>query len=316
MTDIIDAASGPILLLGPQTDFNEIGEALDEVQAEGTIALITTGWQENESEDEALIEKLRRPAINLALHARSERVYAQESGYAKARAARQARLQHLQRFYRMRLEAVDEAAHAIGVRHVDAELLEEQQSITVAQMRHLDDDHLSRCQKEWAAFDEQWPAERQTSIARERAELAQIIDRCAAVVISGGHLTALLNRLRLFDVLANTGSKPIIAWSAGAMCLSDRIVLFHDSPPFGKNLAQMLDVGLGLVNNVVVMPDPSRRLRTDQSGGIARFTQRMAPAECVGMDKGARLLFKQGQLQSAFADRLLPSGEFQRGWRL
>ena len=160
MTDIIDAASGPILLLGPQTDFNEIGEALDEVQAEGTIALITTGWQENESEDEALIEKLRRPAINLALHARSERVYAQESGYAKARAARQARLQHLQRFYRMRLEAVDEAAHAIGVRHVDAELLEEQQSITVAQMRHLDDDHLSRCQKEWAAFDEQWPAKR------------------------------------------------------------------------------------------------------------------------------------------------------------
>jgi len=316
MTAINDETTGPIVLLGPQTDFNEIGEMLDEVQADGSVALITTGWQENESEDEALIEKLRRPAINLALHARSERIYAQESGYAKARAARQARLQHLQRFYRMRLEAIDEAARAIGVRHVDAELLDEQHSITVAQMCHLDNDHLQRCQTEWAAFDSQWPAAEQASIASERAELAEIVDRCAAVVISGGHLTALLNRLRLFNVLANLGNKPIIAWSAGAMCLSDRIVLFHDSPPFGKNLAQMLDVGLGLIKNVVVMPDPSRRLRTHESEGISRFTQRMAPAECLGMDIGARLIFNQGRLQSAFAHRLLPNGQLQRGWRL
>ena len=100
------------------------------------------------------------------------------------------------------------------------------------------------------------------------------------------------------------------------MCLSDRIVLFHDSPPFGKNLAQLLDVGLGLANDVVVMPDPRRRLRSDQPQGIARFTQRMAPAQCLGMDNGARLVFHRGRLVKAFADRLQPDGRTQRGWRL
>jgi hypothetical protein len=315
MTAASHHAAAPIVLLGPQTDFAEIGEVLDEFKVAGTVALVTTGWQENESEDEALVEQLRRPAVNLALHARSERVYAQEPLYAKARASRQARLQHLQRFYRMRLEAIDEAARAIGVRHVDAEILQEQQSITVAQMRQLDEDHLQRCQAEWTAFDQQWPAAEQASIARERAAIAEQTAQCAAIVIAGGHLTALLNRLRLFDVLATVGNKPIIAWSAGAMSLTDRIVLFHDSPPFGKNLAQMLDVGLGLASGVVVMPDPRHRLRTDQPQGIARFTQRMAPALCLGMDPGARLVFRGGHLVKGFADRLLPDGRMERGWR-
>jgi hypothetical protein len=315
MTASSHHAAAPIVLLGPQTDFAEIGEVLDEFKVAGRVALITTGWQENESEDEALVEQLRRPAINLALHARSERVYAQEPLYAKARASRQARLQHLQRFYRMRLEAVDEAARAIGVRHVEAEILLEQQSITIAQMRQLDEDHLQRCQAEWTAFDQQWPAAEQASIAHERAAIAELVGECAAVVIAGGHLTALLNRLRLFDVLAAAGNKPIIAWSAGAMCLSDRIVLFHDSPPFGKNLAQMLDVGLGLAKGVVVMPDPRHRLRTDQPEATAWFTQRMAPALCLGMDPGARLVFRGGHLVKAFADRLLPDGRMQYGWQ-
>jgi hypothetical protein len=316
MTASSHQAGAPIVLLGPQTDFAEIGEVLDELKVAGTVALITTGWQENEREDEALVEQLRRPAVNLALHARSERVYAQEPLYAKARAARQARLQHLQRFYRMRLEAIDEAARAIGVRHVEAELLLEQQSITVAQMRQLDADHLQRCQAEWTAFDQQWPAAEQASIASERAAIAELLGQCAAIVIAGGHLTALLNRLRLFDVLATVGQQPIIAWSAGAMSLSDRIVLFHDSPPFGKNLAQMLDVGLGLARGVVVMPDPRHRLRTDEPQGIARFTQRMAPAQCLAMDPGARLVFRGGHLSKAFADRLRPDGKIDRGWRL
>jgi hypothetical protein len=316
MIDSGSDAAAPIVLLGPQTDFAEIGDVLDELHVDGTVALITTGWQENEGEDEALVEQLRRPALNLALHARSERVYAEEPAYANARASRQAHLQHLQSFYRMRLEAIDEAARAIGVRHVEAELLLEQQAITVEQMRYLDDDHLRRCRAEWAAFNRQWPAAEQASVARERAAVAEQIAQCAATVIAGGHVTALLNRMRLFDVLANIGSKPIIAWSAGAMSLSDRIVLFHDSPPFGKNLAQLLDVGLGLVNDVVVMPDPRHRLRSDQPQGIARFTQRMAPAHCLAMDNGARLVFRRGRLVKAFADRLQPDGRIERGWQL
>lgn len=307
--------AAPTVLLGPQTDFAEVGEVLDEFDIRGTVALITTGWQENEGEDEALVEQLRRPAVNLALHARSEQVYVREPAYAKARASRQERLQHLQHFYRMRLEAIDEAARAISLRHVEAELLAEQQTITVAQMRQLDEDHLMRCRAEWSLFDQQYPAAAQPSIARERAVIAEQIEQCAAIVIAGGHLPALLNRLRLFDIATAAANKPIIAWSAGAMSLSDRVVLFHDSPPYGKNLAQLLDAGLGLANDVVVMPDPRRRLNTEEPQAIARFAQRMAPAQCLGMNSGARLVFREGRLVAAFADRLQVDGRVERGWR-
>ena len=308
--------TGPIVLLGPQTDYAEVGAVLDELDVDGRIALITAGWQENESEDAALVAQLRRPTINLTLNARSERVRVEQPGFAKASALRQAHLMHLHQFYRIRLEAVDEAAHAIGVRHVDAALLREQQSVTVEQFRHLDQDHLQRCQAAWNAFDSQWPAAEQAAIARERATIAAQIAKCDAVVIAGGHVAVLLNRLRLFDVLAQVGTRPVIAWSAGAMALSDRIVLFHDSPPFGKNLAQMLGSGLSVASGVVMLPDLTRRVRTEKRDAVARFTQRMAPAECLGLDTGARLVFRQGRMVQALADRLRSSGEVERAWRL
>ena len=42
----------------------------------------------------------------------------------------------------------------------------------------------------------------------------------------------LAHTLHLFDVAA-TATSPVIAWSAGAMALTDRIVLFHDRSPQG-----------------------------------------------------------------------------------
>lgn len=315
MTTAGTQPTGPIVMLGPQSDFAEVGAVLDELEVDGRVALITAGWQENETEDAALIAGIRRPAVNLTLHARSERVHHDQPEFAKASAQRQAHLMHLHQFYRIRLEAVDEAAHAIGVRHVDAELLREQQAVTVEQFRHLDQDHLHRCKAAWDAFDTEWPAAEQPTLVRERAVIAAHIARCSAVVIAGGHVAVLLNRLRLFDALSAVGTRPIIAWSAGAMALSDRIVLFHDSPPFGKNLSQLLDAGLGLANEVVVLPDLTRRVHTEKRDAVARFTQRMAPAECLGMDSGARLVFRQGRLVHAKADRLRSNGEVERGWR-
>ena len=90
-------------------------------------------------------------------------------------------------------------------------------------------------------------------------------DDCDAIVIAGGHVASLLNRLALFDMLALAAGKPIIAWSAGAMVLTERIVLFHDYPPYGSDIAQVLDAGFGLAPGVVVLPDPRRRINLDDA---------------------------------------------------
>lgn len=286
-----------ITLLGPQPrDFRDVAEHVQSLDFDGRIALITAGWQENELDHGALVQAINHDVINLELHARSEQVAAREQEFVQAWARRQKRLRHLQEFYRVRIESIDDAAHTINVRHVSEELREEQRSLTVSQLRHLDREHLSRCKRVCDAFDELHQPAKRPALIEHRRQIAELLDTCGLVVISGGHVVALLNRLLLFDLPRHLQSKPIIAWSAGAMVLTDRIVLFHDHPPFGKNLAQLLDYGLGFCPNVVALPDVSRRVNLDQQAGIGRFARRMAPARCLGLDPGASLSFENGKL--------------------
>jgi hypothetical protein len=309
--------TGPITLLGPQTDFAQVADALDELGIKGRVALITAGWQENECEDEGLSARLGLQTTNLLLHRRSEEVFATEPDFSSGWATKQKHLQHLQEFYRIRIDAVDDAASAIGVRHVDPALIEEQLEITVSQLKHLDDDHLQRCCIVLDAFNATWETTARPIVMDHRESIAAEIRDCDALVIAGGHVVALLNRMRLFDVFAAVEDRPIVAWSAGAMTLTDRVILFHDSPPFGKNLAQILDRGMGFCPGVVVLPDMSRRVRLDQASGIARFARRMAPAACLSLDPGDRLRFEGGRLVDAQGSvHLSQSGIVEQEWTL
>ncbi|MBA2661662.1 MAG: Type 1 glutamine amidotransferase-like domain-containing protein [Bradymonadaceae bacterium] len=303
------------MLLGPQSDYAEIAQVLDNLEVSGTVALITAGWQENEAEDDTLARRMGRPRVNLALHARSEKAFGADADLACAAAARQKHLQHLQEFYRMRLDAVDDVASAIAVRHVDPLELDEQRQISVTQLRHLDADHLARCASVLDDFDATWKPRERQAVTTHSEEIAAVIEGCDAVVIAGGHILALLNRMRLFDVLARVGRRPIVAWSAGAMALTERIVLFHDSPPFGKNLAQVIDPGLGICPGVVVLPDMSRRVQLNKREKIGRFAQRMAPATCIALDPGSRIEFKDGVLQQVKAERLTIAGDVEKEWK-
>jgi hypothetical protein len=302
------------VLLGPQGDYDEVAQALDDVGASGRVALVTAGWQENEAEDSALVDGVRRASVNLRLHGRAQEVAAADPEFAQAWSERQERLQHMQEFYRMRLDAADDAARAIAVRHVDDDLLREQVAMTVAQLQHLDSDHLARCRAVHAAFDARWTPWERAVVAEARAAIAEALDGCDAVVISGGHVVSLLNRMRLFGLVDLVGGRPIVAWSAGAMALTERVVLFHDFPPFGKNIAQVLDAGEGLCPGVVAMPDAATRVNTSEREGIARFAARMAPAHCVLLDTGARVDFDAGGLADVRASRLAVAGEVELEW--
>jgi len=295
---------GRIVLLGPQRDDgSQVRDALMTLGLSGksTVALVTAGWQGREGEDEALVQALGMPCNNLRLHARSEQLFVEDRALSTAYKARQERLRHMQVFYRTRLESADDAARHIAVRHVDPELIAEEWAVSVDAFRQLDGDHLRRCQKVFHDFEAAWRLTERPSVARVRDVLRDLIAPAEALVISGGHVGSLLNRLRLFGVLELAGDRPIVAWSAGAMVLTDRIVCFHDYPPYGKDIAQLLDAGYGLAPGVVVLPSPDgtrRRLNLDEHEGIARFSRRMAPAMCLALQPGARLDFEGGRLAS------------------
>ncbi|HEU5058038.1 MAG TPA: hypothetical protein VFU21_16015 [Kofleriaceae bacterium] len=303
-----------VILLGPQNGSADLGAVLREQGVSGRVALVTAGWQEREADDAALVAALGLPVVNLRLHARADEVFAADPPLTAAWKARQELLRHLQDFYRVRLDYIDDAARAISVRLVEPELLEQEWQVSVDLFRQLDRDHLERCVAIHAGFEARWRLGERPVIARHRSELGALVAGSDAVVVAGGHVASLLNRMKLFDLIGLAAGKLLVAWSAGAMVLTDRIVLFHDHPPFGKAIAQVLEAGFALAPDVVVLPDPDRRIRLDDRLGIARFAQRMAPATCVAMGRGARIVFERGRPMRASAIRLLPTGEVEHGW--
>lgn len=303
-----------IALLGPQGTTPDVGAVVKDLGITGPIAFVRAGYQERESDDEALIASFGVPGINLTLHARGNDVFKNSPEFATAYQARQQRLRHMQGFYRTRLEGTEESAKKISLRYVEPELLAQEEKVSVDQYRYMDHDHIERCRAIRAGFDAAWPPTAVALIAKHREEVRALIATAQAIVITGGHVASLLNRLQLFDVLAHRGELPIIAWGAGAMVLTDRIVLFHDYPPYGSDIAQVLDAGFGLVPGYVVLPDARRRINLEAKSGIQRFARRMAPATCVAMDHGARMVFDDGELVFADATRLTTTGDAERNW--
>jgi cyanophycinase-like exopeptidase len=147
-------------------------------------------------------------------------------------------------------------------------------------------------------------------VAEHRDQLADRLRRVSALLIAGGHVAVLLNRLRLFGVLDLAHGLPVVAWSAGAMVLTERILLFHDSPPQGAGNAEMLDVGLGRCDGIVALPHASSRLRLDDPVRVATLARRVAPAVAVALDPGARVDAEGSRWRPAPGTRaLLPSGD-------
>ncbi|HEY5923498.1 MAG TPA: Type 1 glutamine amidotransferase-like domain-containing protein [Kofleriaceae bacterium] len=303
-----------VVLLGPQGTSPDVGAVLADLGITGKVGLVRAGYQERESEDADMIASLGVPAVNLKLHARSVEVFRDDTELTVAYQARQQRLRHIQAFYRVRLDKIEDAGKTISVRYVEPDLLEMEEKVSVDQYRHIDADHIERCNAVRSVFDMSWRFVDRPVIARHRDELRRELQGAEALVIAGGHVASLLNRLAMFDVLELVAGKPVIAWSAGAMVLTERIVLFHDYPPYGSDIAQVLDTGFGLAPGLVVLPDPHRRVNFDARAGIQRFARRMAPATCVAMDHGARIELEDGTIVRANGVRLTTTGEVDHDW--
>ena len=91
--------------------------------------------------------------------------------------------------------------------------------------------------------------------------------------------------LHLFNVGAAVWSA-VIAWSACAMALADRIVLFHDRSSQGPGHPEVYGSGLSLLRDVVLLPHARARLLLDDVPRMAVFARRFAPARCILLEAG------------------------------
>ncbi len=278
-----------IALLGPQRHAITVTEELDATGLSGRIAVITAGWQEREAEDDELQDAVGRRAVNLRLHQRVDRVFAEDSELFAAHRKRQDRLRHLQDLYRLRLDAYLGAAQALFHRDDShADLLAAERTGAVLALQVLDSHHIRQIQAIHAEFEEQVRPGERPALRRERQEVLDLLHSCELAAIAGGHVATLLARIRLMGLADQLGQRPVVAWSAGAMVLCERVVLFHDRPPEGPGNAEVLDIGLGLAPGVVALPHASKRLRLDDGPRMSCFAQRFAPAMCLVLDPYSR----------------------------
>lgn len=307
-----------IILLGPQRNAITLTEELENLGVTGKVAVITAGWQEREDDDDDLQDALGRNAVNLSLHRRVDAVFEADRDLFMAHRRRQDQLRLLRDLYNVRLDAYISAAKALfhhsskaaplayrtyaastaqfAARNGDAEddaedneaMLSGQRDGAVRTLRNLDTDHLGYIREIHDRFEKEvQPAER-PALREQRQQVADLISDCQVVAIAGGHVATLLGRMRLFDMGTLLAGRSVIAWSAGAMVLAERVVLFHDRPPEGPGNAEVLDVGLGLAPGVVALPHATKRLALDDMPRMAMFAQRFSPAMCLALDPYAR----------------------------
>lgn len=296
----------PRVLLGPQRPVVNLRDAVDAAGiGEGPIAVISAGWQEAEGDIADVRDAVGLPLEDLGLYQRAEALLANEAAMAEAYRVRQNRLIEQQRLYRLRLKPLAQAARAVWRSEGEPDLLRAEKRHAIAQLRALDRHHLQRTELVHREFDTRYSGDTNARLAEHVAEIGAILGHCRAVLVTGGNVTVLLNRMRLFDIGRLIAALPVIGWSAGAMVLAERIVLFHDKTPQGRREPEVLGAGLGLVGGCVVLPDAERRLRRGDRPRTATFSRRFAPDTCYTLDSGSMLHLDSGIVVTARSVRRL-----------
>jgi hypothetical protein len=275
-----------VTLLGPQRR-PTLDTVVASLRLEGPVATVTAGWQEGEPEDGELSRRLGARDVNLGLYRRWLDVQERDPGFAAGERSLQGVLDELQDIYLLRLDHALQAVYAIQRRSSDrlrASVLAE----AVSAVRDLDAAHLHRLRDVRGDFYQRLAPHDRPVIAEHRAAVARLLGDAAALVVAGGHVGVLADALHLFNVAASLRS-PVIAWSAGAMALTERIVLFHDRAPQGPGQPEIYGSGLSVLRNIVPLPHARARLLLDDAPRMAVFARRFAPARCVLLENGTRI---------------------------
>lgn len=297
------------LLLGPQRPVRNLHDAVARAGLpDGRIAVISAGWQEADGDIDDVREIVNRPLVDLTLYHRAEDVFTADPQLRDAYRERQDRLIELQRLYRTRLRYLMLAARHTMRAEGDPAAIAAELRHAISQLRALDRHHLRRIRAINADYAAVFDVQQRDALAQHAEAIGTILDDCETIMITGGNVVVLLNRLRLFGVDCLLSDKHLIAWSAGAMVLSDRIVLYHDRTPEGRREPEMLGAGAGVMPGYVFMPDAKRRLRLADTVRVDLLSRRFGPASCLTLDSGARLLFTGSTLQQAEGVRQMVNG--------
>ncbi len=277
-----------VTVLGPQRRTTPTRTAVAELIPTGSVATINAGWRERETADTELGEVLGGRMVNLRLYQRWQQLMADDPEYAAAERGLTELLEEQQAVYAQRLfhavAALDEVNRRDKMSAVRAAAVAD----GIRALRALDTWHLTEVAGARHRFYAATAIGERDSVRRHRGELAELLDASAGTVITGGHVGVLLHLLHVFGIAAMITS-PVITWSAGAMALSDRVVLFGVHRPAGRRLPEVWAEGLGVFSGVLTFPHARHRLPMRDPYQLALLARRFKDWTCLLFDDGARV---------------------------
>jgi Peptidase family S51 len=277
-----------ITLLGPQRRVAGARAAVAELIPHGPVATINAGWRERESDTDELDAVLGGRMVNLQLYRRWQQLGEADPDYADAERRLSTQTEELRAAYQLRLRHYKAAVRAVAQRVADPSIRALAFADAVAGVRAVDAWHLEVGTELRAGFDAEVRLEERASIAEHRSEIARLLDASAGMVVTGGHVGVLLHLLQVFG-LADMIRPPLVTWSAGAMALSPRVVLFADHAPSSHHDAEFYAAGLGLYQHGVPFPHARRRLLLTDPDRRELLAARLAPYPGLLLDDGVRL---------------------------
>jgi hypothetical protein len=282
----------------------------------GRVVHVTAGWRHDEADDEALDRDIGPEGTPLRLYRWFEDLAETAPRTFAGYKAQQDEIRRLTALYRLRLATALQALRG---------LVEEQQRGDNAYVRAEIDDALdtlrrlrerfvSGCDAVRTRFADEFDPYREPAVHERLAQIRSLVLGARAVLVAGGHVGVLYNRLEFWQMgpllrEAMEAGTAVVAWSAGAMAMTERIVLFHDDPPTGRSEPEVLDRGLGLAPALVALPHARERLHLDDRLRVATLASRFAPDACVAMENGAWLQHVHG----AWVNRGTPESALRLG---
>lgn len=295
-----EASTPRTLLLGPQRFNQSATAALRSLETDRPVVTINSGWEEREDDVGELDAALDGRAVHLRLYNRMLDVLDKDRRFAAAALAIRDRHDDLFSIYRLRLQTVLAGAYAVQRRLATREdtaygALDD----AIDVVRHVDAWYLERLGALYADEDLVDSAASSEVIHWHRGEIAGALAVAGAVVLPGGNIATLLRTLRIFATELPP-EVPVIAWSAGAMALTEEVALFHDRGPEGASETELFDRGLARVSGVVALPHARTRLRLEDRPRSAIMARRFGDRHCLLLDEGVVL--------EVSADGALPGG--------
>jgi peptidase E len=289
--------SGKIYIMGPQRPTPNLPEVLEERLPDGPLCVISSGWRHDEEDLEALQADLKRDLLPIPLYRWFDSLGSKEPELAKQHADRQRMIRRFKKMYRMHLHTLLD----LWTRTQDfkdestAAFFGSEEKFACQSVQSIDRHALERLDGLRNLFPELSTPWTHPSALPYFQEIRERLDRSSGLLITGGHVAILRNRMFFFglqkllaDFIAK--GKPIFSWSAGAMALAEKIVLFYDDPPEGEGHAELLDSGLGFLP-AIFLPHAAERLDLGDRERISRFSRRFAPDTCIALESGALLSY-------------------------